>query len=408
MRKNHAGYLTIMMVACAGIAFYLLSQNHAAANIEDRAVSINNFSFSPDNVQAVVGETITWTNDDATTHTVTGNDFDSGDMANGADFSITFTEPGSYSYVCSIHSSMTGLINVSFTVGDSIYLPTIYGSGNDQGASSTPPTVVDIQTVRSGDWSNPLTWEGGRLPQAGEHVHISSSHTVILDTDTAGLGSLLIGGKLIFADQPIELTAGWIMVHGDSALLQIGTEAEPFQNQAVITLTGTNEDENISGESPLNSGTKFLMIMEGGQLELHGSSRDKVSWTQLNAHADAGSTSITLAETVNWEAGDQIVIAPSGFDPYEAEQVTVTAVDGNQVSFTPALQFDHWGTIQTYEGKEVDQRAEVGLLTRNIRIQGDEDSLESNFGGHTMIMPNGSARVEGVEFYRMGQMGHAA
>ncbi|MEM8861601.1 MAG: G8 domain-containing protein, partial [Chloroflexota bacterium] len=176
----------------------------------------------------------------------------------------------------------------------------------------------------------------------------------------------------------------------------------------IITLTGTNEDENISGEAPLNSGTKFLMIMEGGQLELHGSSRDKVSWTQISAHANAGSTAITLAEPVNWEAGDQIVIAPSGFDPREAEQVTVTAVDGNQVSFTPALQHDHWGTIQTYEGKEVDQRAEVGLLTRNIRIQGDEDSLESNFGGHTMIMPNASARVEGVEFYRMGQMGHAA
>ena len=286
------------MLACAGFVTYLFSQNQAIANSEAINVAISDFAFDPETIEAVVGESVTWTNNDISIHTVTGDSFDSGDLANGEDFTVTFTEPGNYSYVCSIHNSMRGLINVNFAGGSSIYLPTVYGTTGDQASTSTPPAVADARTVRSGDWSNASTWQGGRLPQAGDHVQISASHSIILDTNTPELGSLLIGGELIFADQPVELAAGWIMVHGNSALLQIGTEAEPFQNHAVITLTGSNEDENISGESPLNSGTKFLMIMEGGQLELHGASRDKVSWTQLNAHADSGSTTISLAEPV--------------------------------------------------------------------------------------------------------------
>ena len=36
--------------------------------------------------------------------------------------------------------------------------------------------------------------------------------------------------------------------------------------------------------------------------------------------------------------GDAIVLAPSGFNALEAEKVTLTAVTGNSVSFTPALR----------------------------------------------------------------------
>jgi hypothetical protein len=43
----------------------------------------------------------------------------------------------------------------------------------------------------------------------------------------------------------------------------------------------------------------------------------------------------------------------------------------------------HFGEI-TFD---VDQRGEVGLLTRNIKIQASEDAEESYFGGHIMAMP---------------------
>ena len=59
----------------------------------------------------------------------------------------------------------------------------------------------------------------------------------------------------------------------------------------------------------------------------------------------------------------------------------------------------HFGKI-TFD---VDERGEVGLLTRNIKIQASADAEQSFFGGHIMAMPSSHMYVEGVEFNRMGQ-----
>ena len=59
----------------------------------------------------------------------------------------------------------------------------------------------------------------------------------------------------------------------------------------------------------------------------------------------------------------------------------------------------HFGKI-TFD---VDERGEVGLLTRNIRLQASADAEQSFFGGHVMAMAGSKMFVEGVEFNRMGQ-----
>ncbi len=51
----------------------------------------------------------------------------------------------------------------------------------------------------------------------------------------------------------------------------------------------------------------------------------------------------------------------------------------------------------------MDERGEVGLLTRNIKVQASEDANESYFGGHIMAMITSKMYVEGVELNRMGQ-----
>ena len=78
------------------------------------AVSIANFAFSPASITVKVGDSVTWTNNDSTTHTVTADDnsFSSGDLAPGATFSFTFPKAGTYAYHCSIHPSMTGTVVV--------------------------------------------------------------------------------------------------------------------------------------------------------------------------------------------------------------------------------------------------------------------------------------------------------
>ncbi len=77
--------------------------------------TIQNFAFSPNPIQAKVGDVIGFTNKDSASHTAT---LDSGScstdsIANGATMSLTFTKPGTYPFHCSIHSTMKGTIQVS-------------------------------------------------------------------------------------------------------------------------------------------------------------------------------------------------------------------------------------------------------------------------------------------------------
>jgi len=54
----------------------------------------------------------------------------------------------------------------------------------------------------------------------------------------------------------------------------------------------------------------------------------------------------------------------------------------------------------------VEMRAEVGLLTRNILVKGDELSQEQEFGGHIILYHEGViGRISDAEFYNMGQLG---
>lgn len=77
-------------------------------------VTISNFSFGPDELEVKVGTTVTWTNRDGKSHTVTADDggFDSGSLGRGDSFSFTFLEIGTFNYHCEIHSGMTGAITV--------------------------------------------------------------------------------------------------------------------------------------------------------------------------------------------------------------------------------------------------------------------------------------------------------
>jgi hypothetical protein len=62
--------------------------------------------FEPGKVSVQPGTTVRWVNKGKHKHTVTSNDrlFDSGDLAPGATYSVTFTRPGTYSYHCRHHT----------------------------------------------------------------------------------------------------------------------------------------------------------------------------------------------------------------------------------------------------------------------------------------------------------------
>ncbi len=83
------------------------------------AVNVQNFAFDPMDLTVAAGTTVTWTNNDSVSHTVTWDDksVDSGLFGQGQTFSFTFTQPGTYGYYCIPHGSpgsgMHGTVIVS-------------------------------------------------------------------------------------------------------------------------------------------------------------------------------------------------------------------------------------------------------------------------------------------------------
>ncbi|MGL4609719.1 MAG: G8 domain-containing protein [Trueperaceae bacterium] len=261
-------------------------------------------------------------------------------------------------------------------------------------AQSNLVTVTVVE--RSALWSDPATW-GGVVPTADQNVTIPRDKRILLDVSTPDLKGIVIEGVLAFANQDLELTADWIMVHGGS--LEIGSTTAPFTNRTTITLNGPKED--VLG---MNMGGRLIGVMMGGKMAMHGEPR--TSWTKLNRTANVGETTLELLEAPNWRVGDQIIVASTDFDFNQAETFSITAINDKTVTLDKPLKFMHWGTTETFNGKVVDQRAEVGLLTRNITVQSAADTLATNegFGGHIMVM-DGEAYVDGVSLKNMGQTG---
>lgn len=75
-------------------------------------VSIVDFSYSPENLTVAVGTTVTWTNQDGSTHFVTFDDLSSDGLRKNGTFERQFDTPGVYPYTCSRHPSMTGTVTV--------------------------------------------------------------------------------------------------------------------------------------------------------------------------------------------------------------------------------------------------------------------------------------------------------
>ncbi len=175
--------------------------------------------------------------------------------------------------------------------------------------------------------------------------------------------------------------------------MQIGTEADPFLQQATITLYGHPK----SIELP-TFGSKVLACY-ACTIDMHGA--PGVAWTSLGATASPGDVSITLVEPVSWPVGARLVVATTDFESplsSHSELATVQRLsdDGRTVmlgefsvcsTYTfsgdptdcehgyDGFKYPHLGEAAVFAGRRVEFRAEVGLLSRNIVVRGDPDDV---------------------------------
>lgn len=220
----------------------------------------------------------------------------------------------------------------------------------------------------------------------------------------------IIDGDVIISPTlpEVNITAHGIWVRAGS--IKAGTSTLPHPGKININILGYKDDYGFVINEFI-AGNKVFAVH--GKVELYGTV-PSIVWNRARSTVRAGATSISLSTAISgWQVGDQLAIAPSFSNYTQHELVTITAVytSNNSVSFTPALNYTHYGasgvTVSNAVGT-LDTRAAVGLLTRNIRIMaGDDDGwgfqmiVQGYFDG--VKVRSGSVVLQGVEFVNGGQ-----
>ena len=157
----------------------------AAGQPANAAVTITDNQYSPANVQVMPGGTVTWTNNGAEPHDVTGSGLASGTMQSGQSYSHTFTSPGDYSYICTSHPFMKGSVAVQGGGSGA-------GGGGGGGATDSGSTQEPSATTGPGSESAAVTSPDA----AGSATQLPSTGMPVLPLLAAGLGLLLAGALL--------------------------------------------------------------------------------------------------------------------------------------------------------------------------------------------------------------------
>ena len=100
------------IVACA--AFAIPALRAAAASPATVEVRIAAFAYSPKEITVAPGTKVVWANRDETPHTVASGDksFVSKGLDTDDRYEHTFATEGDFSYICTVHPFMTGVVHV--------------------------------------------------------------------------------------------------------------------------------------------------------------------------------------------------------------------------------------------------------------------------------------------------------
>ena len=162
--------------------------------------------------------------------------------------------------------------------------------------------------------------------------------TLVVDVDsTPILETVLVEGKIVFSDEKdMTIDAKYFIIIGGE--FEAGTEEAPYQHNLLITLHGDLDDKQL----PI-FGNKVLGC-QNCIFNLHGKPRD-FTWTQIESTISPGDTSFTVINTVDWQSGEKIAIASTGFDHYETEEMTIDTISGTTITVDKPFKFKHYAAV---------------------------------------------------------------
>jgi plastocyanin len=110
MRKFLLPVVAAAAVFAAGCGGSDTSEPVATTEVE----MVKSYRFDPKAIEIKAGDTVTWTNEDNFTHTVKVEGQEDHKVGRGESVEITFDKPGTYDYVCTLHSQdMDGTVIVT-------------------------------------------------------------------------------------------------------------------------------------------------------------------------------------------------------------------------------------------------------------------------------------------------------
>lgn len=117
--KTRKFITTALLAILSVIIIISCSKSNSNNNAQGTTISITSTGFSPATLTVVTGSSVTWMNNDSTSHSITSTDgsIKSGTIASGSSYSKSFTSAGTFSYFDATKTSMTGVVIVAASMG---------------------------------------------------------------------------------------------------------------------------------------------------------------------------------------------------------------------------------------------------------------------------------------------------
>lgn len=273
---------------------------------------------------------------------------------------------------------------------------------------------IEVQSAKSGLWSEPEVWKSGKPPAAGDDVKISPGHQVIYNLKSpVVLRTVHVAGSLIFSrDQDTELNVAMIKVGGKGGMvedvhdhkapmiphgakrarLEVGTPDRPILSGVTARIRLHYIEGLDKEEAPV------ITCRPGGRMDFHGAPMSR-TWVDLGSDALAGDRVVTLSEAVTgWQVGDEVIITGSergfvhGDGDYTTEERTITKIEDHRITLNFPLKHPHHGSGRF--------RSEIANLSRNVVIESaDPDGVR----GHTMHHRHSAGSISYARFAHLGK-----
>ena len=276
------------------------------------------------------------------------------------------------------------------------------------------------KAVKSGAWSDPNTWQGGKVPPTGATVLIDKGQTVVYDqVSDVEIKTIAIKGNLKFATSKDTQLKVETIINAPEGKIDIGSaqQAVRADKRARIIFTSDRAVNTQWDPQQLSKG-----LLSHGTVNIYGA--DKKDQVRLAKNVSAGDSVLTFKDDLSgWRVGDEIVLAGTGYgyngddksnSRTQDEVLTITEIDGRQVKFTnndisgegnTVLRFDH-KKHSKLDASKIDLYA--ANLSRNVSFETENGKkVPTSHRAHVMLMHNPNVKVFNAGFYDLGRSNKA-